>query len=90
MDRAVTMDQMGEAFSRILGRPVKTIGMGPMGVVMGVMAVVSPRMRDMKAMVDFFGTGKYVADTTQQAKLLGPVPRLDDALRDYAKAAGLA
>ncbi|MEA3166584.1 MAG: hypothetical protein QOJ26_1456 [Thermoplasmata archaeon] len=89
-DRAVSMDKMAADFARILGRPVKTVGMGPMGAVMGAMAIVSSRMRDMKAMVDFFGTGKYVADTTQQARLLGPVPKLDDALRDYVRAAGLA
>jgi uncharacterized protein YbjT (DUF2867 family) len=88
-DRDVSMDEMAQEFSRILGRPVKAVGMGAFGAIMGVMAVVSSRMRDMKSMVQFFGTGKYVADTRLQAKLLGPVPTLDGALRDYAEAAGL-
>ena len=88
-DRAVSMDEMAQLFSRILNRPVRTVGMGGMGALMRLMAPVSHRMRDMGSMIAFFATGKYVADTRAQGELFGPVPAVEDSLRRYAKAGGL-
>jgi hypothetical protein len=34
----------------------------------------------MGAMVDWFGTGRYVADTTRQAQVFGPVPTAEHAV----------
>lgn len=87
-DRPVSMDEMAVLFGRVLNRPIKTTGMGAFGALMRIMAVASHRMRDMSSMIAFFGSGRYVADTTVQAELLGPVPSLEDSLRRYAKAAG--
>lgn len=88
-DRAVSMNEMASAFSLLLGRPIRAVGMGAFGAGMGLLSVVSHRMRDRNAMVAFFASGKYVADTTSQAAGLGPVPSLEDSLRRYAKSAGL-
>jgi hypothetical protein len=41
----------------------------------------NPRIRDTLAMARFFQTGKYVADTRTQAELFGPVPLIEDAVR---------
>jgi uncharacterized protein YbjT (DUF2867 family) len=41
----------------------------------------SERMRDMGAMIRFFETGLYVADTTVQAELFGPVPTMEQSVR---------
>jgi hypothetical protein len=32
-------------------------------------------------MLKYFMTGKYIADTTVQAELFGPVPTIEDSLR---------
>ena len=40
-------------------------------------------------MIDFFFSGRYVADTSRQAELFGPVPTIEDALRRYLRDAGL-
>lgn len=89
-DRSVSMTGLAELFSLVLGRPVKVVGMGGFGLLMRILSVFSRRMRDMGSMTDFFASGKYVADTSIQAAVLGPVPSLEDSLRRYANAAGLA
>ncbi len=83
MDRSPSMDEMAAEFGRLLKRPIRVVGMGGFGVVMRLLSVFSPRMRDMNAMVAFFASGKYVADTRAQAAFLGPVPTLEDSLRRY-------
>lgn len=88
-DRAVSMDQMAEEFGRALNRPVRAAGMGGFGVLMSLGAVFSRRMRDMRSMVEFFGSGKYVADTGPQAQLLGPVPTIADSIHRYVEAGHL-
>lgn len=45
--------------------------------------------RDFSAMVDYFGSGRYVADTRRQAEVFGPVPTADNALRRRLVAAGM-
>jgi hypothetical protein len=35
-------------------------------------------------MLAFFATGRFVADTTRQEALLGPVPSAEDALARWA------
>ncbi len=89
-DRAVSMNEMAEVFGRILNRPIRTVGMGGMGAMMGLASHFSHRMRDMQSMIAFFGTGKYVADTRVQGELFGPIPTLEDSLRRYARAGSLA
>ena len=36
--------------------------------------------KDMAAMVDWFQTGRYAADTTRQSQVFGAVPTVEDAL----------
>ena len=46
-----------------------------------VAGLFSERMRDMGAMIRFFETGLYVADTSVQAELFGPVPTMEETVR---------
>jgi hypothetical protein len=41
-------------------------------------------------MVDWFDTGNYVADTTRQGEVFGPVPTAEDAVARFAGSLGHA
>jgi hypothetical protein len=45
-------------------------------------------LRDMSAMFDWFETGKYVADTSRQAEVFGPVPTAEEAIARFARSLG--
>lgn len=45
---------------------------------------------DLAAMVDWFATGRYVADTRRQGEVFGPVPTAENAVRRRLVAAGLS
>ena len=45
--------------------------------------------RALRAMIEYFHTGQYVADTSAQAEIFGDVPTVEDTLRRYAAEAGL-
>jgi hypothetical protein len=47
-----------------------------------------PMVKDMSAMLDWFETGKYVADTAPQARIFGPPPTAEDAIARYASSLG--
>jgi uncharacterized protein YbjT (DUF2867 family) len=59
-DRPVSGPELAELFGRLLGRPM---GMAPFPG--------GRRNDDLEAMVRFFQSGKYVADTRRQAELFG-------------------
>ncbi len=40
-------------------------------------------------MFEYIFTGEYVADTTLQAELFGPVPSVEETFRRYLKEYGL-
>ena len=87
-DRALSVEELADVFTKVLGRPVKPTGMWMLRMMLLVGRLV-PRMRDMAAMFGFFATGKYVANTLRQAELFGPVPRVEDAARKLVREAGL-
>lgn len=79
-DRPLSGPEYAELIGKLLGRSMSLARMpGGRG----------GQSDDMMAMFRFFQTGKYVADTRQQAQLLGPVPRIEDAARDMLSALGL-
>ena len=51
--------------------------------------LLSERVRDLRAMIEYFHTGRYVANTTTQAEVFGDVPTMHDTLRRYATESGL-
>ena len=80
-DRPLSGPEYAALIGKILGRPMQLAQMPPSR---------SPRYDDMMAMVRFFQTGKYVADTRRQAELFGPVPKVEAAAREMLVGLGLA
>ncbi|HTT72752.1 MAG TPA: SDR family oxidoreductase [Thermoplasmata archaeon] len=78
-DRPLSGNELAELIGRLLNRPMRMRRLGGGG--MRFAALFSRPMREMNAMVRFFQTGKYVADTRVQAELFGPVPKVEDAAR---------
>ena len=68
-DRALSGPELAELLGRLLGRP---LSMAPMQ---------GGGSADLMAMVQFFQTGMYVADTRRQAELFGPVPKIEETAR---------
>ena len=62
----------------------------PAGIMFGVMGLFNPRMRDFASMLRYFLKGTYIADTSAQAELFGPVSSIEDSLRRALKDAGLS
>ena len=89
-DRPVSTQEIAALFSRLLGRDtkVRTIPWPLVSGAAGLIGLVNPMIRDVRAMLEYFFTGKYVADTAVQAELFGEVPTIEDSLRRYLKAAG--
>lgn len=82
-DRPVSARELAGILTDILGRPVRpSAGFVRLLKILGTIAgPFSEPLRDMKAMGRYFETGQYVADTTVQAELFGPVPTIEDTAR---------
>lgn len=55
-----------------------------------IAGLFNPSMRDLMAMVRYWETGKFVADTEVQAELFSPVPKVENAARRLLAESGLA
>jgi len=87
-DRPISAQEIAGILSGLMGRQI-TVRAMPAGLMFGVMGLFNPRMRDFGAMIRYFMKGTYIADTTEQAKLFGPVPRIEDSLRRVLQEAHL-
>lgn len=90
-DRPVSPADMAGIFTRLLGREivVKALPWPVFAAATGIIGLAVPKVRDLRAMLSFLQAGPYVADTTEQRRHFGPVPRVEEALADYARARGL-
>jgi uncharacterized protein YbjT (DUF2867 family) len=81
-DRPVSMQEVAGIAGRLLGKRirVRTIPAGPLRAVGAVLAPINPLAQDMGAMAAWFQSGRYVADTTRQREVFGPVPTAEDAI----------
>jgi NAD(P)-dependent dehydrogenase (short-subunit alcohol dehydrogenase family) len=59
---------------------VRSIPAGLLRAAGKVLGPAVPLARDISAMIDWFQTGKYVADTTRQQEVFGPPPTAEDAV----------
>jgi uncharacterized protein YbjT (DUF2867 family) len=90
-DRPVTTRELAALAAVGLGRPVKVRSI-PWPVLAASVAVVgrfNDQVSDMGAMVRYFQTGRYVADTHRQAEVFGTVPTAEDAVGRLLRDAGL-
>jgi len=85
-DRPVCMQEVATIAAGLVGRKM-TVGSLP-APVMRTMGLVMPQMKDLAAMVDWFATGNYVANTHRQAELFGAVPKAEDAIARFAERLG--
>jgi uncharacterized protein YbjT (DUF2867 family) len=86
-DRPVSANEIAALCTKLLGREVKARVM-PVGIVFRLIGLFNPRMRDFGAMARYFMKGTYIADTTVQAELFGPVPGFESSLRHALQEAG--
>ncbi len=82
-DRPVSLEDLARLIRQETGTPIRIAPPpanrswgGP-----GDAAAAQERARDMRAMMEYFATGKYVADTRRQAELFPPVPTMEDTVR---------
>jgi len=86
-DRPLSGEELAELVGTLLHRPMRLRSFGGGGMRFG--ALFSPGLRDLLKMVEFFQTGRYIADTRVQAELFGPVPKVDVAARQLLAGLGL-
>lgn len=90
-DVPVSTNDVAALASRLLKRQVR-VRKVPWPLINAGTAVVglfSPMVRDMRPAFRHFLTGRYVADTTLQARYFGAVPSAEASLRRYMERAGL-
>lgn len=89
-DRPVSMQEVGTIASAIVKAPVRVRSI-PATLIKLLAATVGrflPIITDMAAMVAWFETGKYVADTSRQTELFGPAPTPEEAVTSFARSLG--
>jgi uncharacterized protein YbjT (DUF2867 family) len=91
-DRAVGMQEIADISSRLLGERIKvrTVPAPVLHTAGRVLGPVVPMVKDMAAMLDWFQTGRYVADTTRQREVFGSVPTAEDAVTRFITSLGHA
>jgi uncharacterized protein YbjT (DUF2867 family) len=89
-DRPVGMQEIADISGRLLGERVKvrTIPAPVVHTARTVLGPVVPMVKDMAAMLDWFQTGRYVADTTRQREVFGTVPTAEDAVARFLTSLG--
>ena len=85
-DRPLSMKEVADIAGGVVGRKMR-VGSLPTPVLRA-MGLVVPQMKDLAAMVDWFATGGYVANTRRQAELFGAVPKAEDAIARCAERLG--
>ena len=89
--RPVSMQDLADIASRVVGAPIGVRAV-PVKLIRALgltLGRFDPMVRSMGAMFDWFATGKYVADTSRQAEVFGPVPTPEDAVARYARVRAL-
>lgn len=88
--RQVSMQDVADIATTLLGEriSVRAVPTLPLRVIGTLAAPVMPGLKDMGAMVDWFATGEYVAETTRQAQVFGPPPTPEDAIARFARSLG--
>lgn len=81
-DRPVSMQEIAEISGRLLRRQirVRAVPAGLLHAIGTVLGPINPMAKDLGAMMDWFRTGRYVADTTRQREVFGPPPAAEDAI----------
>ena len=89
-DRPVSMQDVADISGRLLGRRIRVrrIPLTPLRALGALPTPAKPMLRDLTAMLDWFQTGGYVAQTARQREVFGSVPRAEDAIARMLSALG--
>lgn len=90
-DGARSQNEMAELITQITGKPLSR-WVVPWGVLRLLVRLVKPFSElgyDLIRMFLFFGTGKFISDTTKQEQFFGPAPTARDAITRWANDNGL-
>jgi uncharacterized protein YbjT (DUF2867 family) len=89
-DRPVSMEEIAEISGRLLGEQIRlwSIPAALINTAGAVAGKFNPMIKDMTAMMRWFQTGGYVADTTRQREVFGPVPTAEDAISRLIRSLG--
>ncbi|HJV97505.1 MAG TPA: SDR family oxidoreductase [Arthrobacter sp.] len=89
-DRPVGMQDVADIAGRLTGKAL-TVRSVPAGVVRAagaLLAPVNPMAKDLAAMIAWFQTGRYVADTALQRQFFGEPPTAELAIRRFVTGLG--
>jgi len=81
-DRPVSIQEIAQISGRLLGQQIR-VRTVPAGVINAAGAVVgrfNPMVKDLAAMMQWFETGRYVADPSRQREVFGDVPTAEDVI----------
>jgi uncharacterized protein YbjT (DUF2867 family) len=89
-DRPVSMQDIAQISGRLLGDEITvgTIPTGPSSTAAAPEGTSNAMTNDMSAMMQWFETGRYVADTARQREVFGHVPTAEDAIARFLRGLG--
>jgi uncharacterized protein YbjT (DUF2867 family) len=90
MDRPLALQDIADISGRLLGEQVRvrSVPAGVLRVAGTLLAPVNPMAKDLSAMIDWFQTGRYVADTTRQREVFGTPPTAEDTVARLIESLG--
>jgi uncharacterized protein YbjT (DUF2867 family) len=82
-DRPIGMQEFADLAAQLTGEEirVRSVPLRLLRAAGTLMAPVNPMAKDLAAMIGWFQTGRYVADTTRQRQVFGTPPAAEDAVR---------
>jgi uncharacterized protein YbjT (DUF2867 family) len=81
-DRPISMQEFADIAERLTGEEVRvqSVPVGLLKAAGALLGPINPMAKDLAAMIGWFQTGKYVADTTRQAEVFGTPPTAEVAV----------
>ncbi|MGH3145269.1 MAG: hypothetical protein ACRDTR_05655, partial [Rubrobacter sp.] len=91
-DRPVSMTEVARISSGVMGREirVRTVPWRLLSPALAVVGRFSETVADIRAMVGYFQSGRYVADPARQREVFGWVPTAEEGVGRWLRGAGLA
>ncbi|WP_461188847.1 SDR family oxidoreductase [Arthrobacter sp. Z4-13] len=82
-DRPIAMQEFADLAGQLTGEEmlVRSVPLRLLRAAGTLMGPVNPMAKDLAAMIGWFQTGRYVADTTRQREVFGTPPAAEDAVR---------